>query len=67
MGVRGVSGIGKEGFLKFEAKGGLFILGGEYVEQEEGCVSTLLLEPIGDSDVFELFVTCFPIVVHFLE
>jgi len=67
MSVRGVSRIGEGDFLESEAKGGLFILGGEYVKQEEGCVSTLLPEPTGDSDIFELFVMCFPVVVHFLE
>ena len=30
--VRGVSRIGEGDFLKLEANGGLFILGGEYVE-----------------------------------
>ena len=30
--VGGVSGIGERGVLKFEANGGLFILGGEYME-----------------------------------
>jgi len=62
-----VSGIGEGGLLKFEAKGGLFILGGEYVKQEKGCVGTLLPEPTGDSDVFELFVMCFPVVIHLLK
>ena len=32
VGVRRVSGVGERGFLKLEANGGLFILGGEYVE-----------------------------------
>ena len=32
VGVRGVSGIGERGVLKLEANGGLFILGGEYME-----------------------------------
>ena len=32
VGVRGVSGVGERGVLKLEANGGLFILGGEYVE-----------------------------------
>ena len=32
VGVRGMSGIGERGVLKFEANGGLFILGGEYVK-----------------------------------
>jgi len=62
-----VSRVGKGDFLESEAKGGLFILGGEYVEQEEGCVGTLLSEPTGDGDVFELFVTYFPVVVHLFE
>ena len=30
--VRGMSGIGEGSFLKLEANGGLFILGGEYME-----------------------------------
>ena len=30
--VRGVSGVGERGFLKFEVNGGLFILDGEHVE-----------------------------------
>ena len=32
VGVRGMSGVGERGVLKLEANGGLFILGGEYVE-----------------------------------
>ena len=32
VGVRGVSRIGERGVLSSEAKSGLFILGGEYVE-----------------------------------
>jgi len=32
MSVRGVSRVGEGDFLEFEAKGGLFILSGEYVE-----------------------------------
>ena len=32
VGVRGVSRVGERGVLKLEANGGLFILGGEYVE-----------------------------------
>ena len=32
VGVGGVSGVGERGVLRLEAKGGLFIPGGEYVE-----------------------------------
>jgi len=32
MSVGGVSRVGEGGFLEFEAKGGLFILGREYME-----------------------------------
>ena len=67
MGIRGVSGIGKGGLLEFEAKGGLFILGGEYMEQEEGGVGILFPEPTSDGGVFELFVVCFPVVIHSLK
>jgi len=62
-----VSGIGEGNLLEFEAKGGLFILSGEYVEKEEGCVGVLFPEPIGNGGVSELLVTFFPVVVHFLE
>ena len=62
-----MSGIGEGNLLEFEAKGGLFIFSGEYVKKEEGCVGVLFPEPIGDSEVSELLVTFFPVVVHFLE
>jgi len=58
-----VGRIGEGNFLEFEAEGGLFILGGEYVEQEEGCVSIPLLEPVGNDDISELLVTQFPFVM----
>jgi len=32
MSIRGVGRVGEGDFLESEAKGGLFILGGEYVE-----------------------------------
>jgi len=54
MGVGGMSGVGESYFLKLEVKGCLFILGGEYVEKEEGCVGVLLLEPVGDCSMTEL-------------
>ena len=49
-----MSRIGESYFLKFEVKGCLFILGGEYVEKEEGCVRVLLPEPVGDCGMTEL-------------
>jgi len=67
VGVRGVGRIGEGNLLEFEAKGGLFILGGEYVGKEEGCIGVLFPEPIGDDEVSELLVTFFPVVVHFLK
>ena len=51
-----MSGIGEGYFLEFEVKGCLFILSGEYVEKEEGCVRILLLEPIGDCSMTELLI-----------
>jgi len=54
MGIGGVSGIRESYFLKFGVEGCLFILGGEYVKEEEGCVGVLLPEPIGDCGMTEL-------------
>ena len=49
-----MSRIGESYLLKLEAEGCLFILSGEYVEKEEGCVGVLLLEPVGDCSMTEL-------------
>jgi len=62
-----VNGIGEGNLLEFEAKGGLFILGGKYMKKEESCVGVLFPEPIGNGEVFELLVMFFPVVIHFLE